>query len=141
MSSATASYVDGNDDAAYTDIVYRFNTNFCMLCDSRCIQCTGPLNTECGMCRDTYYKWTTHTNCLPYCPTVAITDAVNNWAWTSDTRGQWKNSVNTCSDCNAMCSFCNGAAATDCFSCVTGNVLVDDQTTCTTIFSTSGFGP
>ena len=139
--SVTASYVNGNNNAANTTVQYRKGSNFCMLCDYRCIQCTGPINLQCSTCRDQFYKWVTHTNCLPYCPTVAITDAVSTWSWTTNTRGQWIDSVSTCAYCDPMCNFCNGAAATDCFACTAGYKLIDDQAECISRFSTVGYGP
>lgn len=139
--SVTEQYVNGNNNAAYTTVTYRKYTNFCMLCDSRCIQCTGPLNTQCGMCRNNYYKWVTHTVCENYCPTVAITAAVSTWSWTTNTIGQWIDSTNTCAMCDSMCNFCNGAAITDCFSCRAGYKLIDEYSNCTTLFSTVGYGP
>lgn len=39
-----------------------------MLCDYRCIRCTGPMNTMCDMCRNGFYKWTTGNVCDNYCP-------------------------------------------------------------------------
>lgn len=72
---------------------------------------------------------------------MAITAAVNNWGWTTNTRGQWIDSTNTCANCDAKCNFCYGSAITDCYACVAGYKLIDDQANCISRFSTVGYGP
>lgn len=42
---------------------YRYNTNFCKLCDYRCMTCFGPTNFQCNSCVNLFYKWTTATVC------------------------------------------------------------------------------
>lgn len=39
-----------------------------MLCDYRCIKCTGPYNSNCSECRNFNYKWVGNTICDSYCP-------------------------------------------------------------------------
>ncbi len=61
--------------------------------------------------------------------------------YTRDTQGQYRNSINTCAMCDAMCSFCNGPLDTDCFSCVGTNKLIDEQALCVSKFSHALGGP
>jgi hypothetical protein len=61
-------YINGSNNNASTTVNYRSGTNFCMLCDYRCIQCTGPRNTQCSMCRNKYYKWQNISICDDMCP-------------------------------------------------------------------------
>lgn len=44
---ANETIINGTDNAATVTLDYRRGTNLCMLCDFRCIVCTGPLNTMC----------------------------------------------------------------------------------------------
>jgi hypothetical protein len=47
---------------------YRQNTNFCKLCDYRCMKCFGPSNVECTACVNLFYLWTNDTVCTSTCP-------------------------------------------------------------------------
>jgi len=47
---------------------YRYYTNYCKLCDKRCMTCYGPTNTQCTTCVNLYYKWTNADTCESYCP-------------------------------------------------------------------------
>ncbi len=68
MTAANETYINGTDNDYTIREDYRLGTNLCMLCDYRCVRCTGPMNTMCDMCRNGYYLWTTSTVCDNYCP-------------------------------------------------------------------------
>lgn len=118
-----------------------------MLCDYRCMQCSGPYNYQCSICTNGFYKWNDYSHCFSYCPTVAINDSRNNYGYGTNVRGEYiDNGVTgtTCGRCSVGCSFCNGPALTDCWSCTAGYKLVDDVPTCTSLFSATGntgYGP
>lgn len=50
------------------NIKYRYYTNICKMCDSRCMTCYGPTNFQCTSCVNHYYKWTNSNTCENYCP-------------------------------------------------------------------------
>ncbi len=58
VSGPTETYINGTaaNNIASNTVYYRSGTNLCMLCDFRCIRCTGPRNTQCTICRNGYYK-------------------------------------------------------------------------------------
>jgi hypothetical protein len=65
---ASETYINGSNDATSYTEAYRLGTNFCMLCDYRCIKCVGPLNTDCSKCRNYFYLWMNNTVCDDICP-------------------------------------------------------------------------
>ena len=112
-------------------------------CDYWCTSCDGQSNPagNCQSCRSHYRKWVGVDRCYPYCPTVSISDAYTTFGYRVSSVGQYFASANTCGICNSACNFCNGPAYTDCYSCTAGYNLVDDSGTCSSLFSTSGYGP
>lgn len=107
--TVTEQYVFGNNDAANTTEKYRFGTNLCMLCDFRCIKCTGPRNTQCSICTNGYYKWTNNTICEEYCPVGQY--IARDLAYPAN-ETQCANCYVNCLSCEIMtqnCSSCVGA--------------------------------
>lgn len=85
----------------------------CKLCDFRCLKCTGPLNTECTVCADNYYKWqdingTVQNTCDSSCPNYQYVAVDNPAAWAS---------ISECSHCNSRCEVCE-YTSTNCSKCI-----------------------
>jgi hypothetical protein len=78
---------------------YRKLTNFCKLCDFRCMKCTGPTNFACSLCVNNYYKWTNDTVCESYCPVGQFQQNIST---------SYPNNETTCANCNVKCISCEG---------------------------------
>lgn len=81
-----------------------------MLCDYRCIKCSGPLNTQCTACRNMFYLWTNNTICDDVCPS-----------------GQYKGldlafplNETKCANCFTNCLTCE-VKSTNCSTCKGAN--------------------
>lgn len=82
-----------------TNIQYRKITNFCKLCDFRCMKCTGPTNFECSLCVNHYFKWTNDTVCESYCPVGQFQQNIST---------TYPNNETTCANCDVKCISCQG---------------------------------
>jgi len=63
-----ASFSSQTSPSDNSQIYYRRLTNFCGLCDFRCLKCSGPSNWNCSQCVNLYYKWTNASVCESFCP-------------------------------------------------------------------------
>jgi len=97
-SSGMPSYSSTPSPSPNSNVYYRTITNFCKLCDFRCMICNGPSNYNCSVCVNYYWKWTNATVCESYCPL-----------------GQFKmNLVGTYPDSQTKCALCDSK----CVSCI-----------------------
>ena len=59
LQSPTVTAGRGTTNAYY----YRKDTNFCKLCDYRCMKCYGPTNFQCTQCVNLFYLYTDSHTC------------------------------------------------------------------------------
>lgn len=86
---------------------YRMDTNFCKLCDYRCMKCFGPTNGNCTQCVNHYYLWTTATVCSSTCPTGQFQLNIS---------ASYPDNETKCGNCNTNCIACVGYSS-NCTSC------------------------
>ena len=122
-----------------TSVEYRRYTRMCKLCDYRCVQCDGPLNVNCFLCANFYYKWqpvggVTMNICEDFCPDGQYIALDNTTSWANETE---------CNYCESHCELCEGKV-NNCSLCITypstnfaflytyNDSFSTCQTTCTT---------
>ena len=96
--------------------VYRnttVNQDQCVRCNPLCLQCTGPLNTQCSQCDSTVgaiYKGSNTCSCVShkyYDPLLQV-----------------------CAVCNSLCLECTGPSSNECNGCNSGiGLSVSDKST------------
>lgn len=80
-----------------------------MLCDYRCITCSGPLNTQCTRCRNGIYLWMSKTVCEEFCP-IGQYIARDQPSPINETECRYcDNNCLTCEVYSVNCSSCKGA--------------------------------
>ncbi|XP_060585180.1 receptor tyrosine-protein kinase erbB-3-like [Ruditapes philippinarum] len=105
---------DLKDDDAHMMVNPRFKDIFdrqkvCQPCYHLCLECNGPGNANCPLCR--YYKYTNiYSICLKECP-------VDTYPY-----------QNQCLHCNDQClDGCRGTQSQDCYNCLNFKVFVDED--------------
>lgn len=73
----------------------------CKNCSVECVQCTGPLPTDCQQCNDTYYLYKPLMQCITTCP------------------GGYVGIGRDCLQCKSPCKTCNETQE-KCLTCVLG---------------------
>ncbi|EAS00754.2 zinc finger lsd1 subclass family protein (macronuclear) [Tetrahymena thermophila SB210] len=82
----------------------------CTDCDSSCLACNGPTNTNCTQCALPNYLLLSTNSCVQNCP---------DSFYKNDQLAQ-------CSQCDQSCFQCNGPTANSCTAC-TGKMYLDNQ--------------
>lgn len=89
-------------------LIYLFIINYIYSykdCHRSCKKCSGGLDSNCTLCRDTYVR-----------------DSLNNCVCPSNTYEDLTNFI--CKPCDASCKKCAGPSNKECTECVTGYVSV-----------------
>lgn len=91
-----------------TDVVVYF-FQVCQPCDHLCLECTGPGNANCPVCR--YYRYTSRfSTCVDTCDSY-------RYAYEGE-----------CLPCNDQClGGCAGPNSSDCVNCLNFKVIIDEE--------------
>ncbi|EAR96156.2 REJ domain protein (macronuclear) [Tetrahymena thermophila SB210] len=82
------------------DGYYLNSNNKCSPCDSTCQSCSGPLNTNCQVCKTGLLKQLSTNLCVDHCK-------INEFI----------NTNNECQECDKKCGSCDGPGSNNCLSC------------------------
>ena len=93
----------------------------CKDCHSTCESCSGPLATECIICRSTHPFYNTVSN-------LCVTNCLSEGEYVDGTQ---------CKACHGTCKTCNGSTSTNCLTCPTNKVLRVDKSCQDQCLSTS----
>jgi hypothetical protein len=85
---------------------YLVATNSCPTCFTNCLECSGPLSTECLSCYPGSFM-RADSSCLLNCLTNQYYDGGGTML---------------CQNCHATCATCSGPALTECLTCPVGKV-------------------
>jgi hypothetical protein len=85
--------------------------NSCPTCYTNCLECSGPLSTECLSCYPGSFK-RADNSCLLNCLANQYYDALGTMI---------------CQNCHATCATCSGPTSTNCLTCPVGKVLNFDN--------------
>lgn len=97
--------------------------NVCQMCDFRCLECYGYLNSECTKCHSYFIKYS------DYC----LTDCSNGFF---PLPGQTK----VCGQCFTGCKECTSTAQSACQSCLKNFYYKASATTCVAACDIGFFG-
>ena len=108
--TANNSCVSCNVNGYYQDT----STQTCNTCDASCQTCSGSSDTNCLSCYTGKYLLASNNSCV-----------------SCDVDGYYQDTdIQTCKVCDPSCQTCNGAAATSCLSCYTGEYLLTANNSC-----------
>ena len=105
----TGKCTDPCPDGTYPDST----TKSCIICQTTCLTCTGPLDTDCVLCYPHATKTSGKCKCdLTYYP-VSVTSCTTPQLCLS------------CNSCSSGCEVCGSDSSTDCSSCITNYFLLN----------------
>ncbi|EAR96334.2 latrophilin/CL-like GPS domain protein (macronuclear) [Tetrahymena thermophila SB210] len=122
---------------------YVDQNNVCQSCDTSCLSCSGPKNTDCTQCNLGYFKEAQSGACLPCNPLCLQCTDQTNLSCSLCQYGVifYNNSICTldcseipgtyayddsCLPCNSQCKSCDGPDFSDCLVCQDGFTLLNN---------------
>jgi proprotein convertase subtilisin/kexin type 5 len=96
-------------DWCYNGKYQILTTRTCGNCHPNCQYCYGPLESDCGSCKEGFMLYDDNRTCRPACP-----------------EGQYGSiATGSCLPCHQSCLTCSGPTKLDCRSCKTNTTPVD----------------
>lgn len=95
--------------------------NICNICDSSCLECSGPKNTECISCNKGSFLQN-YSICSPCHNSCETCNGSSQNNCLSCNRSKFLEN-NACIDCDETCETCSGPNSTDCLSCKSSDYL------------------
>ncbi|CDW89486.1 UNKNOWN [Stylonychia lemnae] len=116
---------------------YDNTTDKCELCHANCLECFGPLNSQCTSCKPTS-AFFPNSNCITSCDDPLVVQGSNQSYFMSSEVIFTFGSQKLCVKCHPYCTKCTGPLNTQCQQCQP-QYLLRNGNTCTDVCSAGQF--